>query len=109
MFYLGNFAIAILLSFFGSIIFATQNVVDKRLQELRNLNVDYLLMEKGWDNTNEFVEDNRIINLLFQTKYTVKPYRYSCKMFDELNKYIKTNYVLDQYKDNWCLYKRKKI
>ena len=88
---------------------ATQNVVDKRLQELRNLNVDYLLMEKGWDNTNEFVEDNRIINLLFQTKYTVKPYRYSCKMFDELNKYIKTNYVLDQYEDDWCLYKRKKI
>lgn len=88
---------------------ATQNVVDKRLQELRNLNVDYLLMEKGWDNTNEFVEDNRIINLLFQTKYTVKPYRYSCKMFDELNKYIKTNYVLDQYKDDWYLYKRKKI
>ena len=66
-------------------------------------------MEKGWDNTNEFVGDNSIINLLFQTKYTVKPYRYSCKMFDELNKYIKTNYVLDQYKDDWCLYKRKKI
>ena len=96
--------------YFTKIFFsATQNVIDDRLQELQNLNVDYLLMEKGWDITNQYLDDNKIINRLFQTKYSVKPYRYSCKMFDATNHYIKSNYVLDQTNDDWCLYKRKKL
>lgn len=96
--------------YFTKIFFsATQNVIDDRLQELQNLNVDYLLMEKGWDITNQYLDDNKKINRLFQTKYSVKPYRYSCKMFDATNHYIKSNYVLDQTNDDWCLYKRKKL
>ena len=95
--------------YFTKIFFsATKDIVDNRLQELKNLNVNYLLMEKGWDETNQYVDDNKIINRLFQTKYSIKPYRYSCKMFDKTNKYIKSNYELVQCRDKWLLYKKKK-
>lgn len=84
---------------------STPQAIASRVEELKDLQTEYLLLQAGWENITQ--PTCKYDPSLFLTYYPVKSRFNGNEVFQPLADYIKEKYVNYSSNGSWCLYKLK--